>query len=219
MKRIKGVKVSGFCTIMVVLIVPFLFLSCADAQTAEEYLSKGKDKADLGDFKGAIKDYNKAIELNPNYAEAYLSRGLVKSTLVDYTGAIQDFDKAIEINPSDAISYAARGFAKVFSGDSKGGIQDCNKAIEINPKKVEGPYLARGMAKANLEDYQGAIQDFNEVIEINPELALAYYGRGIAKIGLGQKDSACLDLSKAGAKGYSAEPNFKAAYEFSCGSQ
>ncbi len=31
----------------------------------------------------------------------------------------------------------------------------------------------------------------------------AYYGRGVAKLGLGWKESGCLDLSKAGELGYS----------------
>ena len=31
---------------------------------------------------------------------------------------------------------------------------------------------------------------------------MAYYNRGLAKIQLGQKDSGCLDLSKAGELGY-----------------
>jgi tetratricopeptide (TPR) repeat protein len=32
-------------------------------------------KSDLGDNKGAIADYTKAIEVNPQYAEAYYNRG------------------------------------------------------------------------------------------------------------------------------------------------
>jgi len=55
----------------------------------------------------------------------------------------------------------------------------------------------RGSAKYNLGAYRGAIEDYNKAIEINPKSADAYYGRGLAKLGLGQKDSGCLDLSKA----------------------
>ncbi|PIV58665.1 MAG: hypothetical protein COS14_08405, partial [Bacteroidetes bacterium CG02_land_8_20_14_3_00_31_25] len=53
------------------------------------------------------------------------------------------------------------------------------------------------------QDYSGAISDFNKAIEINPNNAEAYYNRGFAKINLGQKDSGCLDLSKAGKLGCS----------------
>ena len=43
-------------------------------------------------------DYNKAIELNPDYAAAYYSRGTDESALVDYIRAAADFDRSIELN-------------------------------------------------------------------------------------------------------------------------
>ena len=63
-------------------------------------------------------------------------------------------------------------------------------------------YLDKGVDKYNKGDYSGAIQDFNKAIELDPNDAEAYGGRGLAKILLGQKDSGCLDLSKAGELGY-----------------
>jgi tetratricopeptide (TPR) repeat protein len=41
-------------------------------------LHRGYAKKRLGDKKGAIADYTKAIELNPQYADAYYSRGNAK---------------------------------------------------------------------------------------------------------------------------------------------
>ena len=37
----------------------------------------------LEDYKGAIQDYNKAIEINPNDADAYNNRGNAKAKLED----------------------------------------------------------------------------------------------------------------------------------------
>lgn len=58
------------------------------------------------------------------------------------------------------------------------------------------------MAKSRLEDYRGAIVDVNKGINIDPENAYFYYLRGFSKVKLGEKDSGCLDLSKAGEMGY-----------------
>ena len=68
------------------------------AQTAEDHFYSGNTKYELKDYKGAIQDYTKAIELNPNHASAYYSRGNAKVQLQDYRGAMQDYIKANEIN-------------------------------------------------------------------------------------------------------------------------
>ena len=69
-------------------------------------------------------------------------------------------------------------------------------------KKTVEDYYKSGCDKLELKDFRGAIQDYNKAIELNPKYALAYNNRGMAKIALGQKDSGCLDLSKAGELGY-----------------
>ena len=52
---------------LVVVFISVISLVIAIAQTAEEYYDKGITKHELGEYKGAIRDYNKAIELRPNY--------------------------------------------------------------------------------------------------------------------------------------------------------
>ncbi len=44
-------------------------------------------------------DYNKAIEINPQYAYAYNNRGWVYYNLKEYDKAIKDYNKALEIDP------------------------------------------------------------------------------------------------------------------------
>ena len=58
-------------------------------QKYEEFDSLGQLKATHSDYRGAIEDYNKAIELKPDYAEAYNNRGLAKLRLDDKIGAIE----------------------------------------------------------------------------------------------------------------------------------
>lgn len=63
------------------------------------YDNRGVAKKNLGDYAGALADYNKAIELDPECAEAYNNRGLAKQDLKDYAGAMADYNKAIELFP------------------------------------------------------------------------------------------------------------------------
>lgn len=48
----------------------------------------------------AIADFNKAIELDPQYSEAYYARGLARVENGDIAGAINDFEKVLEIEPN-----------------------------------------------------------------------------------------------------------------------
>ena len=71
----------------------------------------GKSLSDLGRKEDAIKDYTKAIEINPQYFKAFFNRGILYyqyllgkslSALGRKEDAIKDYTKAIEINPQDA---------------------------------------------------------------------------------------------------------------------
>lgn len=54
-------------------------------------------KNDLGDKQEAVKDYNKAIELNPNDVDAYNNRGILKYEIGNQSGACEDWSKAGEL--------------------------------------------------------------------------------------------------------------------------
>jgi tetratricopeptide (TPR) repeat protein len=63
----------------------------------------------LGQHAAAITDYDKAIQLKPNYAYAYSNRGLAKVSLGQHAAAITDYDKAIQLKPDVVETYNNRG--------------------------------------------------------------------------------------------------------------
>ena len=79
-----------------------------------------------------MKNYDKAIELNPEYAKAYNNRGSVKADLGDKKEAIKDYDKAIELNPEYAKAYNNRGNIKFDLENYEEAIRDYNKALKSN---------------------------------------------------------------------------------------
>ena len=52
-------------------------------------------------YSEAIKYYDKALEINPNYLVTLSNKGVDFLYQDDYSEAIKYFDKALEINPND----------------------------------------------------------------------------------------------------------------------
>jgi tetratricopeptide (TPR) repeat protein len=69
-------------------------------------------KSDLQDYRGAIQDYNNAIDFD--YLDAYINRAGAKHKLYDYRGAIQDCNKAIELKPDFSMAYINLSLLNLF---------------------------------------------------------------------------------------------------------
>src|SRR4030042_768531 len=85
------------------LFVIIIFTGCAGVHKpsldAHYYFEQGIEYYKTGQYDNALSDYNKALEINPNYAEAYYNRGTTYGKKGQYDNAISDFNKALEINP------------------------------------------------------------------------------------------------------------------------
>jgi len=71
-------------------------------KVATTYYNRGFNKGKLGDYTGALQDYNKAIELDSSMAYAYYNRGFAKYRLGNLKGACSDWRKAQELGDSSA---------------------------------------------------------------------------------------------------------------------
>ena len=92
-------------TLACILII--ICFSCSQSND-RKYFNAGTKKSASGDYAGAIADYDRAIQINPNYVKAYNNSGIAKDALKDQAGAIADYDKAIELNPLYAKAYTNR---------------------------------------------------------------------------------------------------------------
>jgi tetratricopeptide (TPR) repeat protein/S1-C subfamily serine protease len=155
----------------------------------------------------ALSDYNKAIEINPNYAEAYYNRGILYKNLQKYDLALSDWNKAIDINPNYAVAYNNRGLVYYNQQKYELALADYNKTIDINPNYAEA-YNNRGNLYSDLQKYELALADYNKAIEINPNFAEAYYNRGNLYSDLQKYELALSDYSKA----IEINPNYADAY-------
>lgn len=80
------------------------------------YNNRGNAYDDSNQPDLAIKDYERAMELDPQGARAYFNRGATYYNKGEYGRAIQDFDEAIRLRPDYAKALTARGNAKIQLG-------------------------------------------------------------------------------------------------------
>ncbi len=155
------------------------------------YGSQGNMELINKKYKSAIAKFDKAIQLNPNFANFYYRRGSAKHKLGNYERAIVDIEKGIKLDrqrtePVEA--YLALGAVKLTSGDYEGAIIDFDKVIRLVPKFTDA-YQTRAVAKFQLGDYEAAIVDLDKAIKIDPEKAELYNFRASVKHKFGQSES------------------------------
>ena len=173
---------------------------------AEGYFFRGNAKGGLKQYDEAIKDYDKAIELNSEVAVIYNNRGNAKNELDQYIEAIKDFDRAIELDPKHDLAYYNRGNTKDELELHEEAIKDYDKVIELDPNDAAA-YYNRGIAKSKLGQYTEAIKDYDKAIDLDPDDANAYFNRGNSKRKLSLYEEAVRDYDKA----IESKPNNAAA--------
>lgn len=163
---------------------------------AHAYMNRGLTFVGKGQLDEAIKDFDKAVALNPSFYEAYSNRGGAFEKMGRLDRAVEDFNRAIALNPRYANAYFNRGVAYGKAGSYDDSIASFNKSLEIDPGKVDA-YVSRGVSYALMGQQEKALTDFNMAIELNQNYAQAYFNRGNLYVTTGRKNLAIPDFQRA----------------------
>jgi len=144
----------------------------------------------------AIDDFNRAIQLYPEYAAVYNNRGNVLLALGAVKEALKDFDRALLLAPGYAAAYSNRAGAYMKLGQVERAIADYTKAIELTPSSA--PALSgRGRAHLAAHRPHGAIRDFTRAVAFDARFGAAYRSRAEAKMAIERYEEAIEDFSRA----------------------
>lgn len=129
--------------------------------TVEDWIWKAFEKADRGDFRGAISDLDRAIELNPNNARLYANRAGLYLMVDEFERAEADATRAIALSPYQALAFFNRAAARHYLKKYQPAIEDYTQALNLG---VPGDtlavlYFSRGEARRMIRDLTGSIAD------------------------------------------------------------
>ncbi|MCB0527076.1 MAG: tetratricopeptide repeat protein [Lewinellaceae bacterium] len=116
---------------------------------------------DRRDMNQAMRDFNKALEINPKLYDSYKYRGSLYGLSRQYEKSVADLDKYLESKPDDAEQYYNRGLSLLNLDRTRDAIRDFNKTLEINPDFARA-YRARGNAYLKIGDTAKADADLAE---------------------------------------------------------
>lgn len=101
---------------------------------AKEYLLMGNECiTQAHDSRAALANYDKALELWPDYADAWIRKGITLFNNKEYFDAENCFNRAVRLSPTGFKAVYNRGKLRLKTDDIDGAIADLDKATTLKP--------------------------------------------------------------------------------------
>jgi tetratricopeptide (TPR) repeat protein len=174
-------NVSLFLVALLTLaVVAVMFSSCAAPprkpeaalDTPEHHVFSGNKLLDKGDYAGAQREFDLAVQLDRKYSPAYVGLGLVFANQNDFEKAYENMKKAKSLaqKPEDKVN-AHVGMIRLYSMERKEkwlnrAKDEFEDAVKIDPKS-SAAYFYMGKAYKYGYDFDKAGEMFKKVLDLN----------------------------------------------------
>jgi len=103
-----------------------------------DYINRALARYHQQNLRGAMSDYDIAIDLDRNSFLGHYNRGLLRAQVGDNNRAIEDFDFVIEREPDNTIAVFNRALLRVQTGDYEGAESDFTLVLRDYPNFLYG---------------------------------------------------------------------------------
>lgn len=166
------------------------------SKIVQQSIEEGDRKFAVGDYAGAITEFDRIILAQTRSSSSYYKRGLAKNALGRGEEAIKDFDQAIKLTPKFAEAFYQRGLFYFSRSLWEKAIVNLEAVIRFDPYCTEAFKLCAD-AKVKKSLFAEAIVNYNQVLSLDPNHREALKERAQAKAKLGCWLEALLDLDEA----------------------
>ena len=174
----------------------FNILAQLDTSDYQTYFFRGIAKYNLGDIRGAQRDFDNSVRLNPVFTSGYHYRAITESRFGRFEEALSDLQRAIDLRPGFTGLYYSRGVTSFPARQFENAVRDFDKSIRQEPKDPSA-YLNRGACYLFLADTTKALSDYNKAIKLDRFDPEGYIRRGRLYSEKGDYEAAISDLDHA----------------------
>ena len=100
---------------------------------AGNYINRALARYHQNNLRGAMTDYDTALDLEPNNFLGHYNRGLLRAQVGDDNRGIEDFDFVLNLEPDNLMALFNRGLLRDKTGDVRGAIRDYSAVISQYP--------------------------------------------------------------------------------------
>jgi tetratricopeptide (TPR) repeat protein len=150
----------------------------------------------LGRAQDALKSYDRAIALKPDFAEALNNRGNALRALKRPRDALTSFDRAVAVRPDYAEALNNRGNSLVDLGRPEDALESYDRALAHRPKYVDA-LINRANTLRLLGRPDEALASFERAVLFKPDHAEGYIGHGNALLALNRPAEAVQSYDRA----------------------
>jgi len=188
---------------LAVLAMLVALLGAGDAHArSEEAIKRNNFGADLlkqGRLDEAIAEFERAVEVDPNYAAAYFNLAYAYERRDRIDDAIAQYKKAIQLEPGNVLGHNNLGVLLDKKGLYDEAIGIFERALKIDPSNatVQGNLANARKNKAIIQEREARIADARKQVEASPKDPRAAYNLARVYAALDMKDQAFEWLGKA----------------------
>ena len=161
-------------------------------------LSLGDMKHQVGDDLGALPLYQRAVELDPNFAMAYARLGTVYFNLGQEKPAEESRQKAFELRDraSEHEKLYIMSHYYADSGQLEKGITALELYKQTYPRDAT-PYTNVALIYIGLGQFENALDNARQAVELDPDTVNGYTNLAAAYAGLGRLEEAKSTVNQA----------------------
>ncbi|MGB6296331.1 MAG: tetratricopeptide repeat protein [Rivularia sp. (in: cyanobacteria)] len=157
---------------------------------------RGLTYRNMRNYEDALKDFDRAIEIDPGHKRAIAQRGVSYRLMKRHEDALKDFDRAIKVDPDYKLALSFRGNIYREMKRYEDALKDFDRAIKVDPD-YKWAIARRGASYREMKRYEDALKDLNRAIKIDPDYTSALAERGFVYREMKRHEDALKDFDRA----------------------